>query len=116
VLSLWYHGLRGNFCNSNWIHYRYDERCPMLPEIHPNALKHLNREEVIEAWGSVTKCIMRESPEEPPRWLMVGWLPDGRDVELVAVETVSGWLVIHANTPVQKKFAKEIETVERRLR
>ncbi len=47
---------------------------------------------------------------------MVGWLADGRDVELIAVETVSGWLVIHAMAPVQGKFAREIEDTERRSR
>lgn len=88
----------------------------MEPEIHPNALKHLSRAEVLQAWGSVTKSIMRESPQEPPRWLMVGWLADGRDVELIVVETVSGWLVIHAMAPVQSKFAREIEDTERRSR
>lgn len=86
----------------------------MEPEIHPNALKHLSRREVLQAWGSVTKSIMRQSPQELPRWLMVGWLADGRDVELIAVETVSGWLVIHAMAPVQRKFAREIEDTERR--
>lgn len=88
----------------------------MEPEIHPNALKHLSRGEVLQAWGSVAKCIMRESPQEPPRWLLVGWLDDGRDVELIAVETVSGWLVIHAMAPVQGKFARKIEAAERRSR
>lgn len=88
----------------------------MEPEIHPNVLKHLSCAEVLQAWGSVTKSIMRESPQEPPRWLMVGWLADGRDVELIAVETVSGWLVIHAMAPVQSKFAREIEDTERRSR
>ena len=86
----------------------------MEPEIHPNALKHLSRGEVLQAWGSVTQSIMRQSPQEPPRWLMVGWLADGRDVELIAVETVFGWLVIHAMAPVQRKFAREIEDTERR--
>lgn len=86
----------------------------MEPEIHPNALKYLSRGEVLQAWGSVTKSIMRQSPQEPPRWLMVGWLADGRDVELIAAETVSGWLVIHAMAPVQRKFAREIEDTERR--
>ena len=88
----------------------------MEPEIHPNALKHLSRAEVLQVWGSVTKSIMRESPQEPPRWLMLGWLADGRDVELIAVETVSGWLAIHAMAPVQSKFAREIEDTERRSR
>lgn len=87
----------------------------MIPEIHPNALKHLRREEVIEAWFSVSKCIQRASDDEPPRWLMIGWLADGRSVELIAVELVGGWLVIHAKAPVEKKFAAEIDRTERGL-
>ena len=87
-----------------------------MPEIHPNALKHLTLAEVISAWNSVTKCIQRASFDEPPRWLCVGWLPDGRSVELIAVETVSGWLIIHALSPMQQKFADEIARTERRSR
>ncbi len=85
-------------------------------EIHPNALKHLSREEVLSAWKSVTKCIQRESNDEPPRWLCVGWLSDGRSVELIAVETTNGWLIIHAMSPVQPKFVKEIARTERRAK
>lgn len=88
----------------------------MEPEIHKNALKHLSREEVVSAWGNVVKCIQRASDDEPPRWLCVGWLPDGRSVELVAVETIFGWLIIHANSPIQPKFAREIQETERRAR
>lgn len=88
----------------------------MEPEIHRNALKHLSREEVLSAWGNVVKCIQRSSDDEPPRWLCVGWLPDGRSVELVAVETIFGWLIIHANSPIQPKFAREIQETERRTR
>lgn len=88
----------------------------MEPEIHPNALKHLSREEVLTAWDSVAKSIQRTSNDEPPRWLMVGWLPSGASVELIAVETTFGWLVIHAMSPVQKKFKYEIERIERRTR
>jgi len=79
----------------------------MEPEIHPNALKHLSRDEVLAAWNSVVKSIQRVSDDEPPRWLMIGWL---------AVETALGWLVIHAMSPVQKKFREEIEKTERRTR
>lgn len=88
----------------------------VAPEIHPNALKHLTRDEVLSAWGNVVKSIQRESDDEPPRWLCVGWLPDGRSVELIAVETIFGWLIIHAMSPVQPKFAKEIAKTERRAR
>lgn len=88
----------------------------MEPEIHGNALKHMSRSEVLQAWGSVTKSIQRASDDEPPRWLCVGWLPSGVSVELIAVETIDGWLIIHAKSPVQPKFAKEIEQTERRAR
>ena len=88
----------------------------MESEIHPNALKHLRREEVLAAWKAVTKSIQRQGKQEPPRWLLVGWLPDGRDVELIAVETISGWLIIHANSPVQKIFEDETRKTERRSR
>ncbi len=88
----------------------------MPPEIHPNALKHLTRDEVLSAWASVTECIQRASDDEPPRWLCIGWLADGRAVEMIAVETIFGWLVIHALSPVQPKFADEIARTKRRLR
>jgi len=88
----------------------------MEPEIHPNALKHLSRDEVLAAWNSVVKSIQRISDDEPPRWLMIGWLPNGSSVELIAVETALGWLVIHAMSPVQKKFKEEIERTERRTK
>ena len=63
-------------------------------EIHPNAKKHLTEQQV----------------------LAIGWLPDGRSVELVAVELVRGWLIIHALSPVQKKFWQEIERARQRGR
>ena len=88
----------------------------MSPEIHGNALKHLSREEVLLAWGSVSKSIQRASDDEPPRWLCIGWLPDGRSVEMIAVETMFGWLIIHALSPVQTKFSEEIRRTERRAR
>lgn len=86
----------------------------MSPEIHPNALKHLSREQLLTAWGCVTESIRRESGDEPARWLCVGWLPNRGSVEFVAVETTAGWLLIHAMNPVQKRFAEEIGEARRR--
>lgn len=80
-------------------------------EIHPNAKKHLTEKQVLGAWLAVTECIRRESEDEPPRWL-----PDGRSVELAAVELIRGWLIIHALSPVQKKFWQEIERARQRGR
>ena len=88
----------------------------MEPLIHRNALKHLSRDEVLQAWASVTKSIQRASDDEPSRWLMVGWLASGASAELIAVETTDGWLVMHAMSPAQKKFVEEIERTERRSR
>lgn len=90
-------------------------------EIHPNAKKHLTEKQVLSAWLAVTECIRREPKDEPPRWLAIGWLSDGRSVELVAVELVAvelvrGWLIIHALSPVQKKFWQEIEQARQRGR
>ena len=42
-------------------------------EIHPNAKKHLTEKQVLSAWLAVTECIRRESKDEPPRWLAIGW-------------------------------------------
>lgn len=83
-------------------------------QIHPHALKHLTYDEVLQAWGSVAKCIQRASEDEPPRWLCIGWLTSGASVELIAVETDTGWLIIHAASPVRKRFADEIKRTERR--
>ncbi len=88
----------------------------MQLEIHPHALKHLSEEQVKYAWQTVTKSIQRVSKDEPPRWLCIGWLPDGSSVELIAVEQMDGWLIIHAKSPVAPKFSKEIEATERRSR
>ena len=85
-------------------------------EIRPNAKKHLTEKQALGAWLAVTECVRRESEEEPPRWLAIGWLPDGRSVELVAVELIRGWLIIHALPPVQKKFWQEIERARQRGR
>ena len=85
----------------------------MTLEVHPNARKHLTERQVRLAWAAVTECIRREAPDEPPRWLAVGWLPDGRSVELIAVELRTGWLIIHALSPVQRRFAQEIERTRR---
>lgn len=64
----------------------------------------------------MVKSVQRVSDDELPRWLMLGWLSNGRSVVLIAVETMDGWLVIHAMSPAQDKFKKEIEKTERRAR
>jgi hypothetical protein len=75
-----------------------------------HALKHgLSEKEVAYAWQSPILCRKRQSKDEPPRWIAIGTLPDGRMAELVAVEDITGtWHVFHAMTPPTKKFIKEL--------
>ena len=91
-----------------------------IPEIHPNALKHLTKEEVLYAWDCVVKTIRRDSKCEPPQYLSIGFLKDGRSVELIYVEYFNEdeqtmkWLIFHAMSPVKSKFQKEISELERK--
>jgi hypothetical protein len=76
----------------------------------PHALRHgLGEEEIIYAWNSLIRCRQRQSKDEPPRWIAIGTLPDGRTVEMVAFESLAGeWCVFHALTPPTVKFIKEL--------
>lgn len=59
-------------------------------EIHPNAKKHLTEKQVLSAW------------------LAVGWLPDGRSVELVAVELVRGGLSFMPCLQSRRNFGRRL--------
>ena len=90
------------------------------PEIHTNALKHLTEEEVLYAWDCVVKTLRRDNGSDPPQYLSIGFLKDGRSVELIYVEYFNQceqtmkWLIFHAMSPVQKKFQNEINELERK--
>lgn len=71
---------------------------------------------MLEVRVSVVKSVQRVSDPAPPRRSMLGWLSNGRAVKLITVETIDGWLVIHAMSPAQDKFKEEIEKTERRAR
>jgi len=77
----------------------------------PHALKHgLTEREVTYAWLNTIRCRQRKSKDEPPRWIAIGTLPDGRLAELVAFEDSEGnWCVFHAMVPPTEKFIKELE-------
>ena len=84
------------------------------PEIHANALKHLKREDVLEAWYSIVESVPRSLKDEPVRWLSVGFCATGA-VELISIELKDKFLIIHANE-LQDKFKKEIEQIKRRTK
>lgn len=83
------------------------------PTIHPNALKHLSKQEVLDAWYSVVESYERQCAQEPTRWLSIGFCTRGA-VELISVENGSNYLIIHAMCPVQKIFQEEIKQIKRR--
>lgn len=79
-------------------------------EIDRHALKHgLTAEEVKYAWENPIACRARKGEDDPPIYIAIGVLPDGRMAELVGLETDRGtWLVFHAMVPPTKKFLKEL--------
>lgn len=78
--------------------------------IDPHALKHgLTEEEVRFAWDTPIVCRQRSGENDPPIWIAIGMLQDGRLAELVALEDNQGrWHVFHAFVPPTKKFLKEL--------
>jgi hypothetical protein len=82
----------------------------MKTRILPHALRHgLTEDEVAYAWASLIRCRQRQSGDDPPRWIAIGSLPDGRMVEMVAFESLAGeWYVFHAMTPPTTKFIQEL--------
>ena len=78
--------------------------------ILPHALRHgLSENEIAYAWASPIRCRQRQSKDEPPRWIAIGTLPNGRMVEMVAFENSAGeWCVFHAKTPPTAKFVAEL--------
>jgi len=82
----------------------------MKTQVLSCALKHgLSESDVIYAWESPIRCRQRQSKDEPPRWIAIGILPDGRMAELVAFESLAGeWCVFHAKVPPTTKFINEL--------
>lgn len=83
------------------------------PKLHPHALKHLTREQVLDAWFSSQESVPRNCKDEPIRWLSVGFCSIGA-VELISIELKDRYMIIHADK-LQKKFWKEIEQIKRRI-
>lgn len=78
--------------------------------VEPHALKHgLSVSEIRYAWATIMASRLRGDDSEPPRWIAIGWLPDGRLAQMVAIEDNKGdWRIFHAMTPPTKSFCKEL--------
>ena len=81
-----------------------------MVRVHANALKHgLSDSEIEYAWENPIRCRQRNGTDDPPLWIAICALPDGRLAELIAFLDVEGiWCVFHALYPPTKKFKKEL--------
>ena len=81
-----------------------------MVRVHGNALKHgLTSEEVAYAWENPIRCRQRNGTDDPPLWISVGSLPDGRFAELIGFMDIDGvWCVFHEMVPPTKKFKREL--------
>lgn len=82
----------------------------MTAVVEHHALKHgLSESEIKYAWEAIMASRLRGDDSDPPRWIALGWLPDGRLAQMVAVEDDQGrWRIFHAMTPPTKAFLKEL--------
>lgn len=81
-----------------------------MVRIHNNALKHgLTKRQIAYAWENPIRCIQRHGIDDPPLWISIGVLPDGRFAELIGFLDIDGiWCVFHALVPPTKKFQREL--------
>ena len=83
--------------------------------IHGHALKHgLTAGDVSFAWNNLIRSRQRNGSDDPPLWIGIGILPDGRLVEMVAfLDEEDNWCVFHAMTPPTTKFIRELQLTRR---
>lgn len=81
-----------------------------MVRVHGHALKHgLGADEVAYAWENPIRCRQRYGTDDPPIWIAIGTLPDGRLAEMCGFLDITGtWCVFHAMTPPTKKFRREL--------
>jgi hypothetical protein len=80
---------------------------PRISERHPE----LRERDVLCAWENYSVGATRVPGE---RELRLGVDPQGRELEMVGVLTVDGWLVYHAMTPPSNKTRQEVQRAARR--
>lgn len=80
---------------------------------HPNTAKHgLTKEQILSAYSSgwqYARIRERDFLAEPPRYALIGFDKELREIELVFVELSDGILIIHANyltTGFRKEWSK----------
>ena len=84
--------------------------------IHPRVLKRhpqLTEEDVRAAWENAYYEALRPDSPNFPEYLWIGIDSHGREIEMVGVPIVSGWLIYHANAPLSKRTRDEVESARR---
>ena len=78
--------------------------------VYDSALKHgLSAEDIERAWNTVAQeNIVRVRHEKhPPHYMGIGFLPNGKAIELIAFSDGIDWHVFHACSPLTARFKIE---------
>ena len=81
-------------------------------QIIDSALRHgLSEDEIRSAWESVImdSIVRIRHDKQPPHYMMIGILQNGKTVELIAFSDGLDWYVFHAKTPLTAGFKKEFK-------
>ena len=81
-------------------------------QIIDSALRHgLTEEDIRSAWNAVIEdsIVQIRHDKQPPHYMMIGILPNGATVELIAFSDGLDWYVFHAKTPLTASFKKEFK-------
>ena len=72
-----------------------------------SAKKHgLSEDEVRAAWEHVQEYRSLGDNRWPPHYMGIGFLPNGRSVEMIAYSENLNWFVFHAMCPVTGNFKR----------
>ena len=78
--------------------------------VHNSALKHgLTEEDVKSAWIGVQEYRRIKQDKYPPHYMAVGFLSNGKSVEMVAYSDGLDWHVFHAMSPITGNFKRVYE-------
>lgn len=75
-----------------------------------SALKHgLSEDDVRNAWENVQEYRTLEERGWPPHYMAIGFLQNGRSVEMIAYSEDLNWFIFHAMCPVTSNFKRIYE-------
>lgn len=82
-----------------------------------SALRHgLTEAEVAYAWEHAFEHVRVRAEKQPPHYMALGPLPNGRTAEMVGLSVGLDWVVFHAMVPPTPGFMHEYELERGRKR